>query len=63
MFNGLYSPKVVMVVAAVMGAICIGGAVLAFLYDSNNGIVLEVLLLVIGLSSLGLGAMIVRRDR
>jgi hypothetical protein len=44
-----------------MGVLGIGGACIAFLYDSDNGLVFESVLVVIGLSSLGLGAMIARR--
>lgn len=61
--DGLYSPKIVTVVSIVLGVICIGGACVAFLFDSENGLVFEVLLLAIGVLSLALGAMIVRRSR
>lgn len=61
--NGLYSTKLVTIISVAMGVICIGGAIVAFSFDSDNGLVLEGLLLLIGLISLALGAVIVRRNR
>ncbi len=52
-----------MVAAIFLGVIGIGGALLSFLLSEDDGIVFEVLLLVIGVSSLAMGAMIVRRER
>lgn len=61
--NGLYSTKLVTIISIAMGVICIGGAIVAFSLDSENGLVLEGLLLIIGFMSLVLGAVIVRRNR
>ncbi len=64
MFGSGRASVVLTTVAAIfLGVIGIGGALLSFLLSEDDGIVFEVLLLVIGVSSLAMGAMIVRRER
>lgn len=50
-------------VSLILGVLGIGGAILVFLVGSDDGIVFETVLLLVGIFSLLLGVMISRQNR